>query len=82
MQPIPGLNLIERLAMRILHRSPRTGLVIVKPLATTLMTYSVHQDDVLAVAIGSEVLGYGDDETTSMKLERLYHQPSYGEDDP
>ncbi|NBV62740.1 MAG: hypothetical protein EBR73_17080, partial [Rhodobacteraceae bacterium] len=31
MHQLPGLNLIERLALRILTRSKRTGLVVVKP---------------------------------------------------
>ena len=34
---LPRLTWLERWALKLLHRSPRVGLVIVKPCDTTLM---------------------------------------------
>ena len=72
---LPGLNLIERLALRILVRSPRTSLVVVKELHWPgLFVVSDPRDPVAAHITQGEV------EPLSMQLERLYHQPSYGEE--
>jgi len=74
------LNLLERLAMWILHRSSRTGLVIVKPRDCTVMSYSVHLQDEQAQQIVDEVFGIDVIEPPSFELERLYHLPAYGEE--
>ena len=73
---LPGLNLIERLALRILVRSPRTSLVVVKELHWPgLFVVSDPRDPVAAHITG------GQPEPITMQLERIFHQPSYGEDE-
>lgn len=77
---LPRLNWLERWALRLLHRSPRMSLVIAKPVDTTLISWSALEDDQLAMAIAQDLLLMpDDDEPLSMQLERIYHQPSYGE---
>ena len=77
---LPHLNWLERWPLRLLHRSPRMSLVIAKPVNTTLISWSALEDDQLAMAIAQDLLLMpDDDEPLSMQLERIYHQPSYGE---
>jgi hypothetical protein len=77
---LPHLNWLERWALRLLHRSPRLALVIVKPIDTSLVSWSALDDDELAVAMAQELLHMpDDDEPLSMQLERIFHQPAYGE---
>lgn len=75
---LPGLNWIEHLALRVLHCSPRVGLLIVKRYQSGLMTYSVSRDDEQAVQMAQAIVD--ELEPPSLQLERLYHLPSYGED--
>jgi hypothetical protein len=76
MHYLPGLSLIERLALWILVRSPRTSLVVVKEyLWPTVFTAANPADPVAAHVTGNQ------SEPASMLLERLYHQPSYGEEE-
>ena len=73
---LPGLNLIERLALRVLVRSPRTSLVVVKEhLWPTVFVAADPRDDVACYVT------QGEQEPLSMQLERLYHQPAYGEEE-
>jgi hypothetical protein len=73
---LPGLNLIERLALRILVRSPRTSLVVVKELHwPALFVVSDPRDPVAAHITGGEA------EPLTMQLERIFHQPAYGEEE-
>lgn len=79
---VPHLTWIERWALRLLHRSPRLGLVIAKPAASTVISWSVQPGDEVAKAMIGALLDLpdeDDDEPASMMLERLYHAPSYGE---
>jgi hypothetical protein len=78
---LPGLTLLERWVLRLLHRSPRISLVIVKPIDTTLLSWSLLPSDPVACAMADQLdMGLlDDDEPLSMQLERIYHQPSYGE---
>lgn len=71
MMHLPGLNLLERLALRILVKSPRTSLVIVKELGWPGIFVAANTDDPMLAQ----------PEPASMQLERLYHAPSYGEDE-
>ena len=76
------LNWLERWALRLLHRSPRVSLLIMKPAETTLIGWSAQPDDEIASAIINDLLCLqetSDDEPASMMLERMYHAPSYGE---
>jgi hypothetical protein len=76
MMHLPGLNLLERLALWVLVRSPRTSLVVVKePLWPTVFT-AVNPTDPVAAYVTS-----GQKEPASMRLERIFHLPSYGEEE-
>jgi hypothetical protein len=79
--PLPGLRPLERLALWVLRRSKRTSLVICKPVGSPYIMYSLHRDDPVASAIARNVLAVSQSELPSSLLERLYHQPSYGEDE-
>ena len=70
MMHLPGLNLIERLALRILVKSPRTSLVIVKEMGWPGIYVAANTDDPMLA----------EPEPPSMQLERIYHQPAAGED--
>lgn len=73
---LPGLNLIERWALRILVRSPRTTLIVVKERNwPAVFVAADHRDPIAAHVTNNE------SEPLSMQLERLYHQPAYGEDE-
>ena len=69
MMYLPGLNLLERLALRILVKSPRTSLVIVKELGWPGVFVAANTDDPMLA----------EPEPASMQLERIYQQPSAGE---
>jgi hypothetical protein len=73
---LPGLTLIERLALRILCRSPRTSLVVVKERAFPALLVAADPTDATASFVTN-----GHAEPASMQLERIFHQPSYGEDE-
>jgi len=72
---LPGLTLLERWALRILVRSPRTGLIVVKAYGRSEMIVAADQTDPVASYVTN-----GPDDPASMTLERIFHQPSYGED--
>lgn len=74
MRKLPGLNLIERLALRILSRSRNTGLVVVKPYGYGCIYVASDGTDPVAAYVTS-----GADEPASMVLERIFHQPAAGE---
>ena len=74
MTRLPGLNLIERLALRILSRSRNTGLVVVKPYGYRCIYVASDGTDPVAAYVTD-----GPDEPASMLLERIYHQPAAGE---
>ena len=69
MMYLPGLNLLERLALRLLVKSPRTSLVVVKELGWPSVFVAANTDDPMLA----------EPEPPSMKLERIYHQPAAGE---
>ena len=74
MMHLPGLNLLERLALRILVKSPRTSLVIVKEFDWPGVFVAANGDDPMLAEPARQ-------EPPSMQLERLYHAPSYGEEE-
>jgi hypothetical protein len=73
---LPGLSLIERLALRILCRSPRTSLVVVKERHWPAVFVASDPRDPIAAHVTQ-----GEPEPASMQLERIFHQPSYGEEE-
>ncbi len=78
---LPELTWLERWALRILHRSPRLGLVIAKPYLEPTLSWSVASDDDEAVQIAASIVDSPEFEPPSMRLERIYHLPAYGEDE-
>jgi hypothetical protein len=73
---LPGLSMLERWALGILVRSRRTGLVVVKPYGRGEMIVAADQTDPVAAYVTN-----GPDEPASLRLERIFHQPSYGEEE-
>jgi len=73
---LPGLNLIERLALYVLVRSRRTSLVVVKERLWPAVFVAADASDDIAAYITN-----GEDEPASMQLERIFHQPAYGEEE-
>jgi len=71
MMDLPGLNLLERLALWVLVRSPRTSLVVVKETLWPMVFVACDKTDPMLA----------EPEPPSMQLERIYHQPSFGEDE-
>lgn len=67
------LTWIERIALRILCQSERIGLLVVKRHGSRLVFVVRDQTDPIDITEA--------DEPVTMQLERLYHQPSYGEDE-
>ena len=66
------LTWLERIAVRIIARSPRVGLLVIKPYGSRLTFIAKDMNDPVDLV---------DNEPISMQLERLYHQPSFGEDE-
>ena len=64
------LNWLERQALRVLARSRRIGLLVIKPHGSRLVFIAKDMTDPVDITEGEPI---------SMQLERLYHQPSFGE---
>jgi len=67
------LTWLERIALRILCQSERIGLLVIKRHGSRLVFVVRDQTDPIDITEA--------DEPVTMQLERLYHQPSYGEDE-
>ena len=67
------LTWIERIALRILCQSERIGLLVIKRHSSRMVFIVRDQSDPVDITQA--------DEPVTMQLERLYHQPSYGEDE-
>lgn len=67
------LTWIERIALRILCQSERIGLLVIKRHSSRMVFIVRDQSDPIDITQA--------DEPVTMQLERLYHQPSYGEDE-
>jgi hypothetical protein len=74
---LPALNLLERWALHLLIRSPRTALVVVKCIGDPEMAVASNPLDPVAFYVTSG----GSKEPLSMQLERIYHQPAFGEEE-
>jgi hypothetical protein len=67
------LNWLERQALRILCRSDRIGLLVIKRHSSRMVFIVRDQTDPIDITDANEPV--------TMQLERLYHQPSYGEEE-
>ena len=65
------LSWIEQIALRILCQSKRIGLLVIKRHSSRMVFVVRDQTDPIDITEA--------DEPITMQLERLYHQPSYGE---
>jgi hypothetical protein len=73
----PFLNWLENCAVRLLISSPRVGFVAVKHHSANHMYVVQDATDKQVNAIMQELTE--EPEPLSMQLERLYHEPAYGE---
>lgn len=67
------LSWIERIALRILCQSERIGLLVIKRHSSRMVFVVRDQTDPIDIIEANEPI--------TMQLERLYHQPSFGEDE-
>jgi hypothetical protein len=67
------LNWIETIALRILCKSERIGLLVIKRHSSRMVFVVRDQTDPIDITEANEPI--------TMQLERLYHQPSFGEDE-
>jgi hypothetical protein len=67
------LNWIEQIALRILCQSERIGLLVIKRHSSRMVFVVRDQTDPIDITEANEPI--------TMQLERLYHQPSFGEDE-
>jgi len=73
----PFLNWLENCAVRLLISSPRVGFVAVKHHSANHMYVVQDATDKQVNAIMQDLTE--EPEPLSMQLERLYHEPAYGE---
>ena len=73
----PFLNWLENCAVRFLISSPRVGFIAVKHHSFNHMYVVQDATDKQVGAIMQELTE--EPEPLSMQLERLYHEPAYGE---
>ena len=73
----PFLNWLENCALRFLFSSPRVGFVAVKRHSSNHMYVVQDVTDKQVTTITQEPAE--EPEPLSMQLERLYHEPAYGE---
>jgi hypothetical protein len=74
---VPFLTWLENCAVRFLISSPRVGFVAVKHHSTNHMYVVQDATDKQVNAIMQDLTE--EPEPLSMQLERLYHEPAYGE---
>jgi hypothetical protein len=75
---LPNLSLLDRLAIWVLHRSPRISLLVVKDQFWPDVFLSANASDPAAAYVAK---GMTEEDPPSMVLERIYHRPSHGEKD-
>lgn len=73
----PFLGWLENCAVRFLMSSPRVGFIAIKHHSFNHMYVVQDATDPQVDAIMQELIGPA--EPLSMQLERLYHEPAYGE---
>ena len=76
----PNLSLLERLAIWVLHRSPRVSLLVVKDEFWPEALFVVDSTDSIARTV-LERYQEQEQDPLSMVFERIYHQPAHGEDE-
>ena len=77
---LPNLSLLERLAIWVLHHSPRVSLLVVKDKFWPDVFFAADQTDPIARTVFERSMEQEQD-PLSMVFERIYHQPAHGEDE-
>ena len=77
---LPNLSLLDRLAIWVLHRSPRVSLLVVKDKFWPDVFFAADQTDPIARAVFERSMEQEQD-PLSMVFERIFHQPAHGEDE-
>ena len=77
---LPNLSLLERLAIWVLHHSPRVSLLVVKDKFWPDVFFAADQTDPIARTVFERSMEQ-DQDPLSMVFERIYHQPAHGEDE-
>lgn len=77
---LPNLSLLERLAIWVLHHSPRVSLLVVKDKFWPDVFFAADQADPIARTVFERSMEQEQD-PLSMVFERIYHQPAHGEDE-
>jgi hypothetical protein len=73
---LPNISLLDRLAIWVLHRSPRVSLLVVKDQFWPDVFLSANPSDPTAAFVAA---GVNEPDPPSMVLERIYHLPAHGE---
>ena len=76
MNILPNISTLERLAIWVLHRSPRISLLVVKDRFWPDVLLSADTTDPAAAFVAANM---DEQDPPSMLLERLYHLPAHGE---
>jgi hypothetical protein len=77
---LPNLSLLDRLAIWVLHHSPRVSLLVVKDKFWPDVFFAADQTDPIARSVFERSMEQEQD-PLSMVFERIYHQPAHGEDE-
>ena len=77
---LPNLSLLERLAIWVLHRSPRISLLVVKDKFWPEVLFLADSTDPIARTV-LERNQEQEQNPLSMVFERLYHMPAHGENE-
>jgi len=72
----PFLTWLENCAMRVLISSPNVSLLVIKQHSTEALYIARDYSD---PAVAAEFAPTYEPEPLSMQLERMYHEPAYGE---
>ena len=75
---LPNLSLLERLAIWVLHHSPRVSLLVVKDKFWPDVFFAADQTDPIARSVFERNM---EQDPPSMVFERIFHQPAHGEDE-
>jgi hypothetical protein len=73
----PFLTWLENCAMRLLISSPNVSLLVLKQHSTEAIYIARDYSDPAVAAEFAPT--YQESEPLSMQLERMYHEPAYGE---
>ena len=77
---LPNLSPLDRIAIWLLAKSPRVSLLVVKDKFWPDVFFAADHTDPIARTVFERSVEQEQD-PLSMVFERIYHQPSHGEDE-